>query len=162
MSIDWFHWYLHRVLHTICAFEVHRYDLAKVLGMPKRRQRPGSKTIAKKLNRKPPTPLPDTSPTPSVLLRNDRALRGSTPLYDKEVDFINKNPAQHPPSPSVTPSTVPSSLSSSTYTQSRASAAVSRIQCIKDRITLCSQPCTKQCRAQNTTPTTVWVFWKFE
>ena len=95
--------------------------------MPKRRQRPGSKTIAKKLNRKLPTPLPDTSPTPSVLLRNDRKLRGCTPLYDKEVDFINKNPAQHPPSPSVTPSTVPSSLSSSTYTQSRASSCRSLV-----------------------------------
>ena len=118
---------LHRILHTICAFEVHRYDLAKLLGMPKRRQRPGSKTIAKKLNRKLPTPLPDTSPTPSVLLRNDRALRGSTPLYDKEVDFINKNPAQHPPSPSVAPSTVPSSLSSSTYTHSRTSSCRSLV-----------------------------------
>ena len=95
--------------------------------MPKRRQRPGSKTIAKKLNRKLPTPLPDTSPTPSVLLRNDRKLRGCTPLYDKEVDFINKNPAQHPPSPSVTPSTIPSSLSSSTYTQSSTSTCRSLV-----------------------------------
>lgn len=95
--------------------------------MPKRRQRPGSKTIAKKLNRKLPTPLPDTSPTPSVLLRRDRGLRGSTPLYDKEVDCINKNPAQHPPSPSVTPSTIPSSLSSSTYTQSSRSSSRSLI-----------------------------------
>eukprot|EP00943_MAST-04B_sp_MAST-4B-sp1_P000854 g854.t1 len=76
-------------------------------------QRPGSRTIEKKLNRKLPTPLPNTSPTPSVLLRQ---FRGSTPLYDKEVDFINKNPAQHPPSPSLPPSTAQSSLSSSTFT----------------------------------------------
>ena len=76
----------------------------------RRRQRPGSRTIERKLNRKLPTPLPNTSPTPSVLLNK---FRGSTPLYDKEVDFINKNPAQLPPTPSLPPSTAQSTLSSS-------------------------------------------------